>query len=120
MDEKSEHLLLEKSRLLSISIEIQTKKQITQAIENNYEQTEATEPVLRYRPSYVPPASAAVKIVETLTVNVSGVKVGTTVLHKALGKDSVSKKDNIYATFDGAEKEFQFLCVFQQRFLKKF
>ena len=78
-------------------------------------------PTPTYRPSYVPPAPAAVKKVEIPAVDVSGVKAGSTVLHKAFGKGRVSKIDSIYiyVTFDGVEKKFQFPGAFQQGFLKK-
>ena len=78
-------------------------------------------PTPTYRPSYVPPAPAAVKKVEIPAVDVSGIKAGTTVLHKAFGKGRVSKIDSIYiyVTFDGVEKKFQFPGAFQQGFLKK-
>jgi len=78
-------------------------------------------PTPTYRPSYVPPAPAAVKKEETPTVDVSDVKAGTAVLHKAFGKGTVNKIDSIYiyVTFDGVEKKFQFPGAFQQGFLKK-
>lgn len=78
-------------------------------------------PTPTYRPSYVPPAPAAVKKIEIPAVDVSGVKAGTMVLHKAFGKGTVSKIDSIYiyVTFDGVEKKFQFPGAFQQGFLKK-
>ena len=77
-------------------------------------------PTPTYRPSYVPPAPAAVKKIEIPAVDVSGVKAGTTVLHKAFGKGIVSKIDSIYiyVTFDGVEKKFQFPGAFQQGFLR--
>ena len=78
-------------------------------------------PTPTYRPSYVPPAPAAVKKIEIPAVDVSGVKAGTMVLHKAFGKGTVSKIDSIYiyVTFDGVEKKFQFPGAFQQGFLRK-
>ena len=78
-------------------------------------------PTPTYRPSYVPPAPAAVKKTEIPAVDVSGVKAGTMVLHKVFGKGTVSKIDSIYiyVTFDGVEKKFQFPGAFQQGFLKK-
>ncbi len=77
-------------------------------------------PTPTYRPSYVPPAPAAVKKIEIPAVDVSGVKAGTMVLHKAFGKGTVSKIDSIYiyVTFDGVEKKFQFPGAFQQGFLR--
>lgn len=78
-------------------------------------------PTPTYRPSYVPPAPAAVKKTEIPAVDVSGVKAGTMVLHKVFGKGTVSKIDSIYiyVTFDGVEQKFHFPCAFQQGFLKE-
>ena len=78
-------------------------------------------PTPTYRPSYVPPAPAAVKNVEMPAVDISDVKAGTTVLHKAFGNGTVSQIDSIYiyVKFDGVEKKFQFPGAFQQGFLKK-
>ena len=78
-------------------------------------------PALTYRYAYAPPAPIATKKSEAPTVDVSGIEVGKVVLHKAFGSGTIRKIEAgiIYVAFNGVEKKFQFLCAFQQGFLRK-
>ncbi|MGN0163091.1 MAG: restriction endonuclease, partial [Candidatus Ornithomonoglobus sp.] len=73
-----------------------------------------------YRPSFIPPAPVKSEKKEPPQVDVSGVKVGITVKHKAFGEGVVKSIDNnmITVEFNGAKKNFQFPGAFNQGFLK--
>lgn len=77
-----------------------------------------------YRPAYVPPSApvgvpAAKKPVPK--IDVSGIKEGVTVSHKAFGSGTVRKieKGLIEVDFNGVKKKFQFPGAFEQGFLKQ-
>ncbi len=73
-----------------------------------------------YKPSYVPPVPTepSEKIVKK--VDVSMIKAGTVVMHKAFGTGQVKGIDGsvIIVTFDGIDKKFQFPGAFEQEFLE--
>ena len=75
-----------------------------------------------YRPTYVPPTVSPVKIVQKkkVIVDVSGVKSGSIVKHKAFGIGSVKGIDGsiIVVSFGGKDKKFQFPGAFEQGFLE--
>ena len=77
-----------------------------------------------YRPSYTPPtvSKPEVKIKPAVDVDVSGVKIGTTVIHKAFGEGKVVALDNelikvAFADFDNKVKQFNFPGAFIDGFL---
>lgn len=77
-----------------------------------------------YHPAYVPPTPAATPVApakkEMPKVDVSKVKAGEIVTHKAFGVGQVKGIDGtlIVVTFAGADKKFQFPGAFEQGFLK--
>lgn len=73
-----------------------------------------------YRPAYVPPAPDPVIRKPVINADVSGIRAGTNVSHKAFGSGRVKKIDKgiITVTFDGKDKKFQFPGAFEQGFLK--
>ena len=73
-----------------------------------------------YRPAYVPPAPDPIIRKPVINANVSGIRAGTNVSHKAFGSGRVKKigKGIITVTFDGKDKKFQFPGAFEQGFLK--
>lgn len=73
-----------------------------------------------YRPSFVLPTPVTVAKKELPKADVSGVKVGVIVKHKAFGDGVVKSIDNSLITveFGGVDKKFQFPGAFDQGFLK--
>lgn len=73
-----------------------------------------------YRPSYVPPTPVITEKKELPKADVSGVKIGVTVKHKAFGDGIVKAIENslITVNFNGVDKRFQFPGAFDQGFLK--
>lgn len=80
-----------------------------------------------YRPTFVPPKPAvpAAKPADQPKVNVSDVKAGTVVIHKAFGEGVVSKIENgrsgstyVHVRFGKNEKSFGFPGAFYDGFLK--
>ncbi len=75
-----------------------------------------------YRPSYTPPEAKKKEISPVKEVDVSAVKVGSIVNHKAFGPGHVLKIENGYITiefyeFDNRVKEFPFPGAFNSGFL---
>lgn len=74
-----------------------------------------------YRPSYVPPVfKVSANIKSKISVDLSGIKAGSIVLHKAFGAGQVKGIDSgmIVVAFKGVDKKFQFPGAFEQGFLK--
>lgn len=73
-----------------------------------------------YRPSFVPPTPVTAVKKEIPKADVSSVKVGVIVKHKAFGDGVVKSIDNSLITveFGGIDKKFQFPGAFDQGFLK--
>lgn len=73
-----------------------------------------------YRPTFVPPTPVKEEKKDVIQVDVSGVKVGVTVNHKAFGVGVVKDIDSTMITveFNGSDKKFQFPGAFNQGFLK--
>lgn len=73
-----------------------------------------------YRPSFVPPIPVQAEKKELPQVDVSSVKVGIVVKHKAFGEGIIKSIDNTIITveFNGTDKKFQFPGAFNQGFLK--
>lgn len=74
-----------------------------------------------YKPSYVPPAPiVAPKQKELKDIDVSKVKAGALVIHKAFGVGQVKGIDGprLVVAFKGVDKIFQFPGAFEQGFLK--
>lgn len=88
--------------------------------------SEKREPIVRsavnstYRPTFVPPTPVKEEKKGIIQVDVSGVKVGVTVTHKAFGVGVVKDIDSTMITveFNGSDKKFQFPGAFNQGFLK--
>lgn len=74
-----------------------------------------------YRPSYVPPKPIAPTVVRKpkYEVDLSKVKAGAVVKHKAFGRGQVKGIDGtiIVVSFNGADKKFQFPSAFEDGFL---
>ena len=72
-----------------------------------------------YRPAFIPPKVTPVKPPEKREVDVSGVKVGTVVNHKAFGEGTICRIESaiVWVTFSGKEKRFAFPSAFQDGFL---
>lgn len=74
-----------------------------------------------YRPSYVPPTPEKTSTVKNQPkhIDVSKIRAGTIVTHKAFGVGQVKGIDGgiIVVIFDGAKKRFQFPGAFEQGFL---
>ena len=79
-----------------------------------------------YRPSFVPPQPqpAVQKPATALKVDVSSVKAGTVVIHKAYGegtvkeiKEEIGGRVYIYVAFDGETKRFGYPGAFYDGFL---
>lgn len=87
---------------------------------------EKREPIVRstvnstYRPTFVPPPTVKEEKKDIIQVDVSGVKVGVAVTHKAFGVGVVKDIDSTMITvqFNGSDKKFQFPGAFNQGFLK--
>ena len=78
--------------------------------------------VSTYRPSYVPPTPVApAPKKETIRVDVSNIKAGSLVSHKAFGIGEVKGIDGaiIVVSFKGVDKKFQFPGAFQNGFLRE-
>ena len=73
-----------------------------------------------YRPSYVPPTPVITAKKKLPKIDISGVKIGVTVNHKAFGDGIVKAIENssITVNFNGVDKRFQFPGAFDQGFLK--
>lgn len=72
-----------------------------------------------YRPAFVPPEVNPVQAPAKKEVDVSGVKVGTVVRHKAFGEGTVCRMEPavLWISFNGEEKRFAFPSAFQDGFL---
>lgn len=73
-----------------------------------------------YRPAYTPPTPAASVKKELPKIDVSEIKVASSVTHKAFGEGTVKEIAGglIVVSFNGESKKFQFPGAFQQGFLK--
>lgn len=71
--------------------------------------------------AYVPPTPKRIEDIPQKEVDVSWVKKGATVFHKAFGKGTVIDMTNklVYISFEDVEKQFAFPAAFNQGFLMK-
>ena len=102
-----------------------TEKPVRPAVDSaNRPQKQSAVPKVQsptYRPAYTPPAPTAPVKESSAQVDVSSVKPGTSVTHRAFGNGVVKEISSgiITVTFAKGEKRFQFPGAFQQGFLRK-
>ena len=82
---------------------------------------ETTKVVSDYRPASIPPKLKQDNKSKTNSVEVSDIKTGMKVIHKAFGEGVVLKikRNIITVNFNGSEKKFEIPTAFQNGFLRK-
>jgi hypothetical protein len=80
----------------------------------------AQSPLSKAAKSATPSHNAAKSVEERPQIDLSGVKPGVSIIHKAFGKGIVTKigADRIHVSFGKAEKMFQYPSSFENRFLQ--